>query len=189
MDVMMHLMSQAAAGNDSIMLGVNKGLAAGGLSVTREEAWALARQRLESLAATDRIEFGVPAVVGIAEVMATSSYLDQEELLEVLSILQEAFYELRTDLAVGVPDAEILEALRRGFDSCGGVAAEVASMPIEEIMAFSEDYRQALEYENLARYCISDEEGRTYTFDPAQWDYDEQSCGWDGERWGGDWDD
>lgn len=188
MDAMMYLMGQAAARSDNIMLGVNKELAAGGLSVTPEEARQLTRQRLESLATTERVEFGVPAVVGIAEAMATSPYLKQEELLEVLSNLQEIFYELRADLAIDVPDAEILEALRKRFDACGGDAAEVASVPTEEIMSFSEDYRQALECENIATYRISDDEGRVHTFHPAQWDYDEQSCGWDGERWDDDWD-
>lgn len=189
MDAMSYLMGQTAVGRDSIMQEVNDRLAAGDLFVTHEESRQLARRRAESLAATDRVEFGTPAVVGIAEAVATSPHLEQKELLETLSDLQETFYELRADLEVDVPDTEILEALRSCFDACGGDASEVASMPTGEIMAFSEDYCQALEYENAASYRISDVEGRIYAFDPAQWSYDEQSCGWDGERWDDDWDD
>ena len=41
--------------------------------------------------------------------------------------------------------------------------------------------------EENGEYRIVDEEGREYSFDPAEWGYDEQASGWDGEGWSDDW--
>lgn len=174
---------------DRIELAVNDKLSLGGLTVTYEEARKLAESRAELLAASGRIEFGTPAIVGIAEEMATSPYIEQDTIADVLSVLQEAFYGLRSDIEADVPDIEILEALRRCFDACGGSAAEVASLPAYEVMRFSAEYLQALERERDEGYVIVDDEGRAYALDSDEWDYDEHSDGWDGERWENDWDD
>lgn len=189
MDAMTALFGRIGSSCDDFMPAVNEKLSLGDLTVTREEVRRLAEGRAESLVALERVEFGAPAIVGIAEVMATSPYLEQEMLADVLLVLQEAFYELRSDIEVDVPDSEIFEALRRCFDACGGDAAEVASLPADEVMPFSEDYLQALEGECDEAYLIVDDEGRAYAFNPADWSYDEHSDGWDGERWGDDWDD
>lgn len=176
-------------GTDDVALAINDKLSPGGLGITREEARRIAESRAELLAATERIEFGVPAIVGLAEEMADSPYLEQNTLADVLTVLQEAFYELRSDIEIDVPDSEIFEALRHCFDACGGSAAEVSSLPADEVMPFSKDYMQALVGERDEECFIVDEEGRAYALNPADWSYDEYSDGWDGERWGDDWDD
>ena len=69
----------------------------------------LAERRVESLAETERIEFGPPAVAAIAKAIASSPFLMQDNLADVLVELQDAFYAFRDELTVDVPDAEIVE--------------------------------------------------------------------------------
>lgn len=166
---------------------VNDRLSKVGLSITREEALMLADRRTASLASTERVEFGAPALAAIAEAVATSPHLLSSEVASVLASLQGAFYALRDELPVDVPDAEIAEALRGWFDAWGD-ATEAPEASADEVMAFSPEYVRAQEVDGDV-YRIVDDEGRAYTFDPDEWDYDEQAKGWEGERWADDWDD
>ncbi len=176
-------------GGGTMLAAVNEHLAVAGFSITREEALMLAERRVESLAETERVEFGPPAIEAIAEAVASSPFLMREDAADVLAELQDVFYVLRDELPVDVPDAEIVEALGGCFDVHGGDAAAVTALPKEEVMTFSEEYRLAQNAEDEGAYCIVDDEGRAYTVDPAEWDYDEQVAGWDGEGWSDDWDD
>jgi hypothetical protein len=104
-------------GGGTMLAAVNEHLAVAGLSITREDALMLAERRVESLAETERIEFGPPAVAAIAKAIASSPFLMQDNLADVLAELQDAFYALRDELPVDVPDAEIVEALGDCFDT------------------------------------------------------------------------
>ncbi len=167
---------------------VNERLAAGGLSVSREDVRMLAERREEALAEAERVEFGTLAIMAVTEAVATSPCLSQERVARDLAELQDAFYAIRDELPADVPDAEIAEALRGCLDAWGD-AAEVAALPAEEVMRYSGEYVRTAEAESLGEYRIIDDEGRAYAFDPAEWDYDELSDGWDGEGWADDWDD
>ena len=78
-----------------MLAAVNEHLAVAGLSITREDALMLAERRVESLAETERIEFGPPAVAAIAKAIASSPFLMQDNLADVLAELQDAFYTIR----------------------------------------------------------------------------------------------
>lgn len=171
-----------------MLAAANELLATAGLSITHEDALMLAERRAESLAALERVEFGTPAVINVIDAIATSPHLAQGNVAGTIAELQDAFYAIRNDLPVDVPDSEILEALRGCFDKWGD-ATEVSSMSTADIMAFSGEYVQATEAAIADKYRIVDEEGREYSLDPAEWDYDEQADGWDGERWSDDWND
>ena len=56
-------------------------------------------------------------------------------------------------------------------------------------MLFSGEYARTVEDKGDGGYRIVDDEGRAYTFDPSEWDYDEHADGWDGEGRADDWDD
>lgn len=173
---------------DRLALGqVNGKLAAGGLSLSNEELRALVERRDEVLAETGRVEFGKPSIVALAEAFAQSPVLLQGNLVHDLSELLFIFYELRSELPVDVPDAEIIEALRSCFDECADTES-IAAMPAEDVMQFSNEYRQDVSAECDADYRITDEEGRVYTFSEAEWEYDEYSSGWEGEGWSDDFD-
>ena len=174
---------------DATLAEVNKRLSAGSVSITVEDARMLSARREEALSNSERTEFGQPAIVGIAEAVATSPYLSHGGIASVLADLQDAFYALRDELSIDVPDAEIAEALRGCLDAWGD-ASMIASMPTEEVMSFSAEYARAAEARGFDAYRIADDEGRTYTFDPtrAEWDYDEHADGWDGDGWADGWD-
>ena len=146
----------------------------------------LAKRRTEALVESERVEFGTPAVVEVAACVAGSPCLSQTNVAEVLAELQDAFYAIRGELPVDVPDEEIAEALRGCLDAWGD-AAEVASMPADEVMRSSAEYMRMAAAKDCGEYRIVDDEGRAYTFDPAEWDYDERADGWDGEGWADDW--
>ena len=188
MDCIPWLARPKSAGVDTTLSEVNARLAAGGLSITSEDARMIAARRAEALTEFERFEFGVPAVVLLAETLATSPNLSQRDVAHDLVELQDAFYAIRDELPANVPDYEIAEAIRACLDAwCD--TAEVASMPPDEVMRFSDEYVRLAETEASDEYRIVDDEGRAYSFDPKEWDYDEQADGWDGERWGDDWDD
>ena len=167
---------------------VNEKLSTEGLSISAEDARALAEQRAELLDETERIEFGTPAVIALAEAVATSPSLSHEHLGRDLAALQGVFYRLRNELPTDVPDVEIFDALRCCFDTMGETEG-IAELETDEIMRFSNDYLRALDSEAADQYCIADERGHVYTFNEREWEYDEQADGWDGERWGDDWND
>ena len=126
--------------------------------------------------------------MAIAEAVATSPSLSQDNVARELAELLGAFYALRDELPADVPDAEIAEALRGCLDEWGD-AGEVAAMPMAEVMRFSEEFMNAAEAERENAYRIIDDEGRAYVFDPVEWAYDEQVDGWDGEKWADGWED
>lgn len=182
MDIGMGLLVPTSTVAGTIMNVVNKGLAVAGLTIAREDARVLAEMRAESLDYHELVEFGTPAIATIAEAVASSPCLSQDSVVQTLADLQGSFYALRDELPAEVPDDEIAEALRGCLDATGD-SAEVAEAPADEIMAFSAEFVRARVTENETGYRIVDDEGRAYVFDPADWDYDEQAKGWDGERW------
>lgn len=180
------LFPDPAFGADSLRSAINAQLAPAGIVITREEARELAERRVQCLNEIERIEFGVPAISLIAQELAESGALANANLAQTLATLQDCFYLIRDELPVDVPDREIAEALAATFIEQGD-AADVAKTPTEGTMAHSKSYRQAQEETERSGHRITDDEGRTYTFDPAKWEYDETAPGWDGEKWGGDW--
>lgn len=176
----------ATEGTGAMLAAVNARLSAVGISITSDDAAMLVESRSASLAEAERIEFGQPAIVAIAEAVASSPCLTRENAASTLAELQAAFYALRDEQPVDVPDDEIVEALCNCFDVSGD-AEEMARLSAEEVMAFSEEHRRAKDAEGGEAYRIVDDDGRVYAFGPAEWD--ETASGWDGERWADDWED
>ena len=188
MDANTWLVPSAASQNTEMAAAINSRLQAGKLFITSEDARALAELRMESLHELERVEFGTPAIVAIADAVATSSSLSQSRLASDLAELQTVFYRLRDELPASVPDSEIVNALRDCLDAQGD-AELVTALETDEIMRCSDEYLQALNAASSDEYRIVDDEGRVYTFSPSEWEYDERANGWDGERWSDDWND
>ena len=106
---------------------INGHLAVAGLSITREDVLRLAEQRAELLAEVERVEFGAPVAANIAETIAGSPFLMQDNIADSLAGLQAVFYTLRDELPVDVPDDEIVDALRACFDEHEGELVRAAS--------------------------------------------------------------
>ena len=174
------------SGAESLRTAINQQLAPAGATITRQEACQLAKHREQCLFEAERIEFGAPAVALIARELAESNALPNANVTSTLAALQDCFYQTRDELPVDVPDSEIIEALIGCFIEQGD-AADVAKTSAEEIMAHSRSYRQAQIEAEQSNYRITDDEGRVYTFEPKEWEYDETAPGWNGEEWAGDW--
>lgn len=168
-----------------------------GLSLSSADVQELTESRLTCLAENSRIEFGEPAVALIAEALASSPWMFQENLKEALFGLQQTFYLLRDEIPIDVPDEEIVEGLRGCFDACEGDAFEVSCLSAEDVLRFSGEYRRERAAANadsrqtpMDCACqVIDGDGNVYALDPEAWSYDEFADGWDGEKWGGDLDD
>lgn len=170
---------------ESLRTIINSHLVSAGITITASEAADLAMHRELCLRDNERIEFGTPAVVAIAKELAPSSCLKICDAADALTRLQEVFYRTRDELSVEAPDTEIVEAICHCFAEMGS-AFDVAALPTEELMAFSKTYQQAQENTEEACYRLTDDTGRTYMFDPTEWDYDETAPGWNGEKWDDD---
>lgn len=173
-------------GTQSLQTSLNAQLAPAGIAITPEEACELAEHRSQCLHEVERIEFETPAVVSIARELANSNILQCADAASVLTALQALFYQTRDELPIEVPDEEIIEALTNCYMDQGD-AIDVAKIPTGELMAHSRAYRKAQEETEQSSYSITDDTGRAYAFDPAEWDYDETAAGWDGERWDSCW--
>lgn len=95
-------------------------LARAGLSLDEKDLRALDQRRRTSLGSLCRVELGGGALSVIVEAFADSSYLEQDRLAEQLGAIQDAFYELRDQVPVGVADARVAAALREAFDAAQG---------------------------------------------------------------------
>lgn len=174
--------------DETLYAQINQRIAPHGIAISRKDAQSLAESRAEVLAETERIEFGEPAIVSIAEAVAASPALGGNHIARELQRLQAAFYILRDELAIDVPDYEIIDALRGWLDAQGDIDS-LETSDSDEIMQYSKDYRRALATDDENEYRIADDTGRIYAFNERDWEYDEQACGWDGERWSDDFDD
>lgn len=97
-------------------------LAQAGLSLGEKDLRALDQRRRAALGSLERVELGGGALSVLVEAFADSPYLDQDRLAEQLGEIQDAFYELRDQVSMGVADARVAEALREAFDSVQGDA-------------------------------------------------------------------
>ena len=145
---------------NTTLAAINKQLSKVGVAITQEDALMLNEHRVESLAETERVEFGAPALTIIVEAIATSPFLTQDSIADTLAELQSTFYALRDELPIDVPDAEIIEALHGCFEAYEGDATEVATLSKEAIMAFSEEYLHSTKAEEHGGHHIVDEDGR-----------------------------
>lgn len=148
-----------------------------GIALTEEEEQRIYEQHVASLKETGRIEFGGSAVDLIVGAFARSSVLMASDAADALCAAVEQFYTLRSAISVEVGDAEIADALLEAFEECEG------ALELIDIDKLSNELAQTGE-----GYSVADDEGKTYHWNPAEWEYSEQTDGWEGEPWVGDFD-
>ncbi len=145
-----------------------------GIELTAEEVQRIFDQRDVSLRETGRIEFGSGSVGLILEAFARSSALAAHDVASSLCAAVELFYTLRSSLAIEVGDAEIVDELLEAFEECQG-ACEL--IDVDAVL-------KKLELRDEG-YSITDDAGKTYHWNPTDWEYSDQANGWDGEPWAG----
>ncbi len=90
-----------AGDGTSMLSAINGCLAEAGVSITREDALKLTESRNKDLAELERVEFGRPTVVAIAEAVAGSPLLTKDTVFDTLSQLRRRRFVER----VGIRDA------------------------------------------------------------------------------------
>lgn len=95
-------------------------LARAGLLLDEKDLQALDQRRRAALGSLERVELGGGVLSVLVEAFADSPYLERGRLAEQLGEIQDAFYELRDQVPMGVADARVAEALREAFDSAQG---------------------------------------------------------------------
>ena len=127
-----------------------------GLSLSDNQIAELADGRQKALRDTDRVEFNSGIVKKLILSFCDSPYLSQDNYLETIYDLQEAFYFFKNESYDTISDDEIIEHMRTYFDG-------YAQGSVEYIVGTS--------LEELCRYarCGNEEEGEIF----SESDYDE----------------
>lgn len=92
-----------------------------GLSLSKEDAAELIECRDESLKKYQRVELGTSILDKLVYTFCDSSYINQDNYLEMLERLQEIFYEFKNESEDNLTDDELLSFMKEQFeDVCSG---------------------------------------------------------------------
>lgn len=92
-----------------------------GLTLTEENVKGLLEKRKESLLEQRRVEFGEGILPKIIFAFCDSPYVYQSNYVEVLTQLQEIFYQYKNETLDELTDDELLEEMKLSFDGeCAG---------------------------------------------------------------------
>jgi hypothetical protein len=161
-----------------------------GLSLTAEDIRTLVAGRRESLALSDRIEFGGGVVAQIILAFAGSPFLSQENFVPTVLELQELFYDFKNESLEQIPDDDLIGKMRSLFDDL----AQGDLAYLEEAL-----------FEGLARHIREEVPGSVagndaadpdadraaanaltlahHRFDVSGWVDDTYAPGWEGASW------
>lgn len=154
---------------------MQKVLACNGVALGASEVQEIADARAQALRDVGGIELNAEGLLGYMAVVSALPCLPSWNAKDFLAEACGLFYEKRAALSVAVPDAEITEALCEAISEHEGALEAVdPAIVIDKLQkAYSED----------EPYTLVDDEGRSYRWDTAEWEYDECSEGWEGEKW------
>ena len=112
----------------------NRRTARWGLELTLPQLQELASHRLAALRATGQVEFGEGVLEQLAAAFADSPHLDPANYQPLLLQLQGVFYYFRGEAPEAMSDAELIEIMRRIFNtSAGGSVEYLAETGLEEL--------------------------------------------------------
>ena len=109
-----------------------------GLTLTDEQIAELADGRQKALRDTDRIEFSGGILKKLILAFCDSPYLTQENYLETMYDLQEAFYFFKNESYDMISDDEMIEHMRTYFDGYAQGATEyIIGTSLEELCRYA----------------------------------------------------
>jgi len=88
-----------------------------GLSLSEEDMHMLVEQRRNTLAATQRVEFGPGVLDKLILAFCDSSYIWQSNYVETISALQEIFYHFKNECVDWVSDEELISIMKDAFEN------------------------------------------------------------------------
>lgn len=92
-----------------------------GLSLSHKEAGCLMAARQEILKERERVEFSGGILPALIDTFCDSSYISQDNYVEMLGELQDMFYEAKNESEDEMTDQELLDFMRQQFEEvCAG---------------------------------------------------------------------
>ncbi len=105
-----------------------------GLSLTEKQLGALMVRQREAVAAAGRVEFGGGVLRALIEAFCDSPFISQENYEQTLAELLESFYYFKTEAEDRIPDDELIQFMRRHFDTtCQGSLEYLCGTTLEEL--------------------------------------------------------
>ena len=104
-----------------------------GISISKEDALLLMKDRKDSLKETRRVEFGEGILPRLITTFCDSPYIYQENFVEVMGRLQDIFYEYKNEAMDELTDDELIDFMRQAFDGeCQGSPDYLEETILEE---------------------------------------------------------
>lgn len=120
---------QAAA-----LMRCNETAGSGGLTLTRQQALALAETRRQALEKTGRIELGGGIQPLLVEAFRDSPYLTKDSFAPALHELTELFYACKNETGDRVSDRALIAWMRQAFNgACRGSTELLGSRAMDEL--------------------------------------------------------
>ena len=105
----------------ALLANTNEHTAKFGLSLSEENMHLLVEQRRNTLAATQRIEFGPGVLDKLILAFCDSSYIWQSNYVETISGLQEIFYHFKNECLDRISDDALIAIMKDAFENeCHG---------------------------------------------------------------------
>lgn len=121
------------------LLRLNAELERKGLALTAEEARDVAMTRHKSLCDNSRVELGLGAAEKLILKFSGSCYAKRESWSELLNLVLEIFYFVKTETRDGVSDAFLIDFMFDSFEENGGSPELLAERCEELISKYNRD--------------------------------------------------
>lgn len=118
----------------SALMAVNEITERYGLTLTENQALALAEARDEALRANGRVELGGGILHKLALAFYDSPHISPDEYPDTLTTLTEIFYAFKHDTEGAMTDDDLIAAMRDAFDNaCHGDLELLAGRDMERV--------------------------------------------------------
>jgi hypothetical protein len=145
MEINLHelILQKSIQNQIEVVTHCNDDTAGFGLTLTKEDAKELILCKNESLKRYRRVEFGKGMLDKLIYFFCDSSYIHQDNYLEVLEQLEDVFYEFKNESMDQVSDDELLTFMREQFDDvCFGSIEYLESTCLDRFaMSIKKGYR------------------------------------------------
>lgn len=163
------------------LLAQNEKTKGWGLSLTPEEAHAVAVSRTESLAQNGRVEFGEGIAAAVIEAFYTSPYLSQDTYADTLCALIGLYDTFKNESGDLFDDRTLLTFMRKAFDGeCGGSTEILETKVFPRLLTGDPDDEETPYQEQIARKRETlrkiiveedrEKDGKTYDTVPELWE-------------------
>jgi len=123
------------------LLEINEETKKYGLVLTLEDAKQIIKQRNRALKSYGRIDLNFDVVKKIIKVFSSSTFVDNENYVDIIAGLEETFYYLKNETEDEVGDDKLINIMKNLFEnSCEG-SLELLNSKLEE---FSRTFRKNL---------------------------------------------